>query len=143
MTQAGLASRHTSCWINRGFISDTPPPHPPSCYISMTAGLHNDWRGWDQHRSTAPDNNEEGVNKRRPGRPRKRPLPSALSSPKHSSAVPPVSPDLFPCHSHGADGREGGARREDQGPERSREELESHARKRKKRKHGDSPYHQR
>lgn len=151
MTQARLASHHTSCWINRGFISDLPHPLSPSphplpqpCYISMTAGFHSDCRGWDQHRSAPPDNSEEGANKRRPGRPRKRPLPPAPSSPKHSSAV---SPDLFPCHGHGADGREGGARPEDQGPERSREkqaaELESHARKRKKRKHGDSPYHQR
>lgn len=130
------------------FLSD-PAPAPPA-YISMAAGFHGDWRGWDQHRSAAPDN-EEGVNKRRPGRPRKRPPPSALSSPKHSSTVPPVSPDLLPCRSHGADGREGGARQGERGPEKSRggsvarqaAELESHARKRKKRKHGDSPYHQR
>ncbi|CAG11847.1 unnamed protein product [Tetraodon nigroviridis] len=157
LTSLGLGSSHLSSfgggwsglgqnWTKFGGLGaagfGSTNPSWRSFSGERNAGLHSAWRGWDQHRSTAPDNSEEEVNKRRPGRPRKRPLPSAFSTPQHSSAVPPVSPDLFPCHSHGADGREGGARQEDRGPERSREELESRARKRKKRKHGDSPYHQ-
>ncbi|KAM9353478.1 uncharacterized protein ABDE67_005854 [Symphorus nematophorus] len=114
------------------------------------AGLQGDSRSRGQQKSVPT---ADGKNKRRPGRPRKHPLPSTVSSPTHSSAAPSVSsPDCLPGLGHNRDGREVGGRKEERGPERDRggdtmlqvTELELQARRKRgrKRKHGDSPCHQ-
>lgn len=141
----------------------TPPSSPVSlCLdpslpfsISTTAGLQGDSRSRGQQKSVPTPDSVEVKNKRRPGRPRKHPLPSTLSSPTHSSAAPPMSsPDLLPEYSHSRDGREVGGRREERGPERDRggndtvqqvteSELQAKRKRGRKRKHGDSPCHQR
>ncbi|XP_059195340.1 histone-lysine N-methyltransferase ASH1L-like isoform X2 [Centropristis striata] len=115
------------------------------------SGLQGDSRSRGQQKSVPTPDSVAGKNKRGPGRPRKHPLPSTVSSPTHSSAAPSVSSaDLLPAHNR--DGREIGGRKEDRGPERDRggdtvqqvTELELQARRKRgrKRKHGDSPCHQ-
>lgn len=165
MTQPRVASPHTSCWLNHWSTSVSFPLchlHPtfPSCLplslsISTTAGLQGDSRSRGQHKSVPTPDSVEVKNKRRPGRPRKHPLPSTLSSPTHSSAAPPMSsPDLLPGYNHSRDGREVGGRREERESERDLEgndtvqqvtesELQAKRKRGRKRKHGDSPCHQR
>ncbi|KAL7393445.1 hypothetical protein ABVT39_010995 [Epinephelus coioides] len=115
------------------------------------AGLQGDSRSRGQQKSVPTPDGVAGKNKRRPGRPRKHPLPSTASSPTHSSAAPSMSsPDLLPGHSR--DGRELGGRKDERGPERDKggdsvqqvTELELQAKRKRgrKRKHGDSPCHQ-
>lgn len=141
------------------FLSDTYIPPASLCLtpslplsISMTAGLQGDSRSRGQQKSVPTPDSIAGKNKRRPGRPRKHPLPSTVSSPTHSSAAPSMSsPDLLPGHNR--DGREVGVRKEERGPERDRRgdmvqqvtELELQARRKRgrKRKHDDSLCHQR
>nr|XP_046254539.1 histone-lysine N-methyltransferase ASH1L-like isoform X2 [Scatophagus argus] len=116
-------------------------------------GLQGDSRSSGQQKSVPTPVSVAGKNKRRPGRPRKHPLPSTVSSPTHSSAAPSMSsPDILPGHSHNRDGREAGGRKDERVPERDRggdivqqvTELELQARRKRgrKRKHGDSPCHQ-
>ncbi|XP_035527773.1 histone-lysine N-methyltransferase ASH1L-like isoform X1 [Morone saxatilis] len=117
------------------------------------AGLQGDSRSRGQQKSVPAPDSVAGKHKRRPGRPRKYPLPSTVSSPTHSSAAPSMSsPDLLPGHSHNRDGREVGGRKDEIVPERDRggdtvqqvTELELQAKRKRgrKRKHGDSPCHQ-
>ncbi|XP_029307909.1 histone-lysine N-methyltransferase ASH1L-like isoform X2 [Cottoperca gobio] len=114
-------------------------------------GLQGDSRSRAQHKSVPTLDSMAGGKKRRPGRPRKNPLPSTVSSPTHISASPSMSStDHLPGHNR--DGREVGGRKEERGPERDRggdtvqqvTELELQARRKRgrKRKHGDSPCHQ-
>ncbi|XP_042345110.1 histone-lysine N-methyltransferase ASH1L-like isoform X2 [Plectropomus leopardus] len=112
-------------------------------------GLQGDSRSRGQRKSVPMPDGVAGKNKRRPGRPRKRPLPSAASSPTHS-APSMSSPDLLPGHSR--DGREVKGRREERAPERDRggdtvqqvteSELQARRKRGRKKKHGDSPCHQ-
>ncbi|KAM6910615.1 uncharacterized protein FYW49_012557 [Xenentodon cancila] len=117
------------------------------------AGLQGDSRSRGQQKSVpAPDSVVK--NKRRPGRPRKHPLPSTASSPTHSSATPPrSSPDFLPARSHNRDGREAGGRKEDAALERggggggtkqqvTELELQAKSKRGRKRKHSDSSYYQ-
>ncbi|KAM7383427.1 hypothetical protein PAMP_003079 [Pampus punctatissimus] len=119
------------------------------------SGLQGDSRSQGQQKSVPTADSVEVKNKRRPGRPRKHPLPSTLSSPTHSSAAPTMSsPDFLPGYSHSRDGREVGGRREDRVPERDRggndtavqqvteSVLQAKRKRRRKKKHSDSPCHQ-
>ncbi|KAM8735234.1 uncharacterized protein AB9X84_023744 isoform 3-T8 [Acanthopagrus schlegelii] len=117
------------------------------------AGLQGDSRSLGLQKSVPTSDSVAGKNKRRPGRPRKHPLPTTVSSPTHSSAAPSMSsPDLLPGHGHNRDGREVGGRKEERGPERDRGgdtaqqvtdfELQARRKRGRKRKHGDSPCHQ-
>lgn len=155
MTQPRLVSPHTSCWLNHWSTSVSFPlwPHPLP-HILLTTGLQGDWRSRGQRKSMPIQHSVEGINKRRPGRPRKNPLPSTVSSPTHLSADPSMlPPDLLPGHSHNRDEREVGGRKEERGPERDRGgdtvqqvtelELQATRKRGRKRKHGDSPCHQR
>ncbi|XP_063734659.1 histone-lysine N-methyltransferase ASH1L-like isoform X2 [Eleginops maclovinus] len=112
-------------------------------------GLQGDSRSRGQQKNVPTLDSVAGGKKRRPGRPRKNPLPSAVSSPTHSSAAPFVSSnDHLPGHNR--DGREAVGSKE--GPERERGgdtiqqvtelELQARRKKRQKRKHGDSPCQQ-
>ncbi|XP_068998827.1 histone-lysine N-methyltransferase ASH1L-like isoform X1 [Embiotoca jacksoni] len=115
------------------------------------AGLQGDSRSRRQQKTVPTPESVAVKNKRRPGRPRKHPLPSAVSSPTHSSATPSMSsPDLLPGYSHN---RDVGVRKEERVPERDQgggdtaqqvTELELQAKRKRgrKRKHGDSPCHQ-
>uniref|UniRef100_UPI0037E71FF9 histone-lysine N-methyltransferase ASH1L-like isoform X2 n=1 Tax=Semicossyphus pulcher TaxID=241346 RepID=UPI0037E71FF9 len=116
-------------------------------------GLQGDSRTRGQQKSVPTPDIVAGKNKRGPGRPRKHPLPSTVSSPTHSSAAPSMSSaDLMPGHSHNRDGREVGGRKEETGPEKDRvsdtvqqvtdSELQARRKRGRKRKHGDSPCHQ-
>lgn len=150
MTQPRLASHHTSCRLNHLSTSVSFPLHrvrpspPPS---SMTAGLQGDSRSPGQHKTVPTPDSAAGGGKRRPGRPRKHPLPSAMSSASHSSAAAlRVSPpDLLPERNR--DGRDVGGPERDRGGDTAQQvtELELQARKKRgrKRKHGESPCHQR
>lgn len=168
MTQPRLASPHTSCWLNHWSTSvsfpfchlhhpspsaSTPPSLPLS--VSVTAGLQGDSRSQGQQKRMPTPHSVAVKNKRGPGRPRKHPLPSTVSSPTLTpSAAPSVSSsNLLPEHAHYRDEREVGGRKEERGPERNRggdtvqqvSELELQARRKRgrKRKHGDSPCLQR
>ncbi|XP_031155218.2 histone-lysine N-methyltransferase ASH1L-like isoform X1 [Sander lucioperca] len=143
--RAGLAGRNTGSG-DRSWRRDEP-----AWTERRESGLQGDSRSRGQQKSVPTPDGMAGKNKRRPGRPRKHPLPSTVSSPTHSSAAPSMSsPDLLPGHNR--DGREGGGRKEERGPERDRRgdmvqqvtELELQARRKRgrKRKHGDSLCHQ-
>nr|XP_020462817.1 histone-lysine N-methyltransferase ASH1L isoform X2 [Monopterus albus] len=117
------------------------------------AGLQGDSRSRGQQKSVPTLDNVEVKNKRRPGRPRKHPLPSVVPSPTCSFSAPSKSsPDLLPGHSHNRDERLVGGRKEERELGRDRggdtvqqvTELELQARRKRgrKRKHGDSPHHQ-
>ncbi|XP_042279471.1 histone-lysine N-methyltransferase ASH1L-like isoform X1 [Thunnus albacares] len=146
--RSGLASR------NQGSGDRSWRRDEPAWTERREAGLQGDSRSRGQQKSVPTPDSVEVKNKRRPGRPRKHPLPSTLSSPTHSSAAPPMSsPDLLPGYSHSRDGREVGGRREERGPERDRggndtvqqvteSELQAKRKRGRKRKHGDSPCHQ-
>ncbi|KAI4811920.1 hypothetical protein KUCAC02_014784 [Chaenocephalus aceratus] len=112
-------------------------------------GLQGDSRSRGQQKNVPTLDSVAGGKKRRPGRPRKNPLPSAASPPTHSSAAPFVSSnDQLPGHNR--DGREAIGSKE--GPVRERGgdttqqvtevELQARRKKRQKRKHGDSPCQQ-
>ncbi|XP_027868367.1 histone-lysine N-methyltransferase ASH1L isoform X1 [Xiphophorus couchianus] len=110
------------------------------------AGLQGDSRSRGQRRSVPTPDCAAVKNKRGPGRPRKHPLPSAVSSPTCSShATPSMSPaDFVPEAGGGAEEavpekRGGGGNTVQQVMD-----LESQARRKRgrKRKHGDSPCHQ-
>ncbi|XP_026226235.1 histone-lysine N-methyltransferase ASH1L-like isoform X3 [Anabas testudineus] len=118
---------------------------------AITAGLQGDSRSQGQQKRMPTPHSVAVKNKRGPGRPRKHPLPSTVSSPTLTpSAAPSVSSsNLLPEHAHYRDEREVGGRKEERGPERNRggdtvqqvSELELQARRKRgrKRKHGDSP----
>ncbi|XP_023820157.1 histone-lysine N-methyltransferase ASH1L isoform X3 [Oryzias latipes] len=117
------------------------------------AGLQGDSRSRVQQKSVPTPDCAAGKNKRRPGRPRKHPLPSATSSPTHSSATPSMSPsDHLPAFIHNRDEREVGGKNAETVSERGgghtkqqvTEQLEmlERGKKGRKRKHGDSPCHQ-
>ncbi|XP_034063918.1 histone-lysine N-methyltransferase ASH1L-like isoform X3 [Gymnodraco acuticeps] len=112
-------------------------------------GLQGDSRSRGQQKNVPTLDSVAGGKKRRPGRPRKNPLPSAVSPPTHSSAAPFVSSnDQLPGHNR--DSREAIGSKE--GPVRERGgdtiqqvtevELQARRKKRQKRKHGDSPCQQ-
>ncbi|KAM9852093.1 uncharacterized protein ACBR49_005203 [Aulostomus maculatus] len=116
-------------------------------------GLQGDSRSRGQQKSVPTPECMGVKNKRRPGRPRKHPLPSTLSSPTLSSPAPPTSSDFLPGCSHNRDGREMGGRQEERGLDRDRgesnimqqvteSELQAKRKRGRKRKHGDSPCHQ-
>ncbi|XP_045900416.1 histone-lysine N-methyltransferase ASH1L-like isoform X2 [Micropterus dolomieu] len=145
--RSGLASRNPGSG-DRSWRRDEP-----AWTERREAGLQGDSRSRGQQKTAPTPDSVAGKKKRRPGRPRKHPLPSTVSSPMHSSAAPSMSsPDLLPAYSHNRDGREVGGRKEERGPERDRRgdtvqqvtELELQARRKRgrKRKHGDSPCHQ-
>ncbi|XP_061838893.1 uncharacterized protein [Nerophis lumbriciformis] len=104
------------------------------------AGLQGDSRSRRKLQGVPAAHRAEGKNKRRPGRPRKQPLPSALSSP-----VP--SPDLSPDDDNNSDVQE---RREGNGPQRdvgsvqqvTDSELQAKRKRGRKRQHDASPCHQ-
>ncbi|XP_076010926.1 uncharacterized protein LOC143003990 isoform X2 [Genypterus blacodes] len=114
------------------------------------AGLQGDSRSWGQQKSVPTPDGVPVKTKRRPGRPRKHPLPSAVSSPTHSSS----SPDLVPERSHNREGRDVGGRKEDREPERdiggggdtahqvTKLVLQAKRKRGRKRKHCDSPCYQ-
>ncbi|XP_054638887.1 histone-lysine N-methyltransferase ASH1L-like isoform X2 [Dunckerocampus dactyliophorus] len=110
------------------------------------AGLQGDSRSRGQLKGVPTAHREDGKNKRRPGRPRKRPLPSALSPP-----VPP--PDLLPNNNNNNNKSDARGRREGNGPERdgvgvrsvqqvTDSELQAKRKRGRKRKHDASPCHQ-
>ncbi|XP_028281040.1 histone-lysine N-methyltransferase ASH1L-like isoform X2 [Parambassis ranga] len=146
--RSGLASR------NPGSGDRSVRRDEPAWTERREAGLQGDTRSRGQQKSVPTPDSSAVKNKRRPGRPRKHPLPSTVSSPTHSSATPSMSsPDLMPGYSHSRDGREVGGRKEEIVPERGRgggdtvqqvTELELQAKRKRgrKRKHGDSPCHQ-
>ncbi|XP_074509668.1 uncharacterized protein LOC141778977 [Sebastes fasciatus] len=143
--KSGLAGRNPGSG-DRSWRKDEP-----AWTERRESGLQGDSRSRGQQKSVPTPDSVAGEKKRRPGRPRKHPLPSTVYSPTHSSAAPSMSsPDLLPGHNR--DGREVGGRKEERGPERDRggdmvqqvTELELQARRKRgrKRKHGDSPCHQ-
>lgn len=148
MTQPRLASPKTFCRLN---LSSTSVLFPlrHSCTLLLAPppppGLQGDSRSRGQCKSVPTP----VKNKRGPGRPRKHPLPSAVSSPTCSShATPSMSLADFLL--------EAGGRTEEAVPEKRGGgggntvqqqvlDLESQAQRKRgrKRKHGDSPCHQR
>ncbi|XP_071751836.2 uncharacterized protein LOC139908882 isoform X1 [Centroberyx gerrardi] len=118
------------------------------------AGLQGDSRSRGQQKSVPAPDGVTVKKKRRPGRPRKQPLPSPVSPPTHSSTAPPVSsPDLLPGHSHSRDGRGVGGRKEERVAEREQgggdtvqqvteSVLQAKRKRGRKRKHSDSPCRQ-
>ncbi|XP_029927789.1 histone-lysine N-methyltransferase ASH1L-like isoform X2 [Myripristis murdjan] len=119
-----------------------------------TAGLQGDSRSRGQQKSVPAPDGVTVKKKRRPGRPRKHPLPSPVSSPTHSSAAPPVSStNPLPGHCHNRDGRGVGGRKEERGVERERgggdvvqqvteSVLQAKKKRGRKRKRSGSPCHQ-
>ncbi|KAK2844625.1 hypothetical protein Q5P01_011284 [Channa striata] len=117
-------------------------------------GLQGDSRSQGQQKSVPTPDSVAVKNKRRPGRPRKHPLPSTLSSPTLPfSAAPSMSaPSLLPGHTHYRDERDVGGRKEERESERdgggdtvqqvSELELQARRKRGRKRKHADSPCHQ-
>ncbi|XP_056142381.1 histone-lysine N-methyltransferase ASH1L-like isoform X2 [Lampris incognitus] len=118
-------------------------------------GLQGDSRGQGQPKSVPVPDGAALQKKRGPGRPRKHPLPSPMSSALHSSATPPLSlPSILPGHIHGGrDGRGAAGRREERAGGRERDggdavwqvtELAGHAKRKKgqKRRRSSSPCHQ-
>ncbi|XP_026172342.1 histone-lysine N-methyltransferase ASH1L-like isoform X2 [Mastacembelus armatus] len=114
------------------------------------AGLQGDSRSRGQQKSVPTPDSAVVKNKRGPGRPRKHPLPSSVSSPTRSPTAPSVStPDLLPGHSHNRNERDFGGSKEDRGQERDREgdtvqqvidlELQARRKRGRKRKHDHSP----
>ncbi|XP_034030618.1 histone-lysine N-methyltransferase ASH1L-like [Thalassophryne amazonica] len=115
------------------------------------AGLQGDSQSREQPKSVPTSDSAAVKNKRRPGRPRKHPLLSTVSSPSCSSiALSISSPEIVPGH-----GREEGGRKEERRAERERgggggdtvqevieSELQARRKKGRKRKHGDSPCRQ-
>ncbi|XP_022612455.1 histone-lysine N-methyltransferase ASH1L isoform X1 [Seriola dumerili] len=146
--RSGLSSRNSGS-EDRSWRRDEP-----AWRERREAGLQGDSRSRGQQKSVPTPDSVAVKNKRRPGRPRKHPLPFTVSSPTHSSAAPSMSSlDLLPGHSHSREGREvGGRKEEERAPERDGggdtvqqvTELELQARRKRgrKRKHGDSPCHQ-
>ncbi|XP_041649494.1 histone-lysine N-methyltransferase ASH1L-like isoform X2 [Cheilinus undulatus] len=145
--RSGLASRSPGLG-DRSLRRDQP-----AWSERRDTGLQGDSRSQGQQKNVPTSDSVAGRNKRGPGRPRKYPLPSSVSSPTHSSAAPSMSPtDLLPGHSHNRDGREVGGKREERRSENDGmsdklqqvTELELQARRKRgrKRKHGDSPCHQ-
>nr|XP_043889944.1 histone-lysine N-methyltransferase ASH1L-like isoform X1 [Solea senegalensis] len=117
------------------------------------SGLQGDSRSRGQQKSVPAPDSVTVKSKRRPGRPRKNPLPFTASSPTHLSTAPSMSSlDLVSGQNHNTDAREVGGRKEERALERDGggvtvqqvTELELQARKKRgrKRKHGDSPCHQ-
>ncbi|XP_034554461.1 histone-lysine N-methyltransferase ASH1L-like [Notolabrus celidotus] len=126
---------------------------PPTWSERRETGLQGDSRSRGQQKSVPTPDSVAGTNKRGPGRPRKHPLPSTVSSPTHSSAAPSMSSaDLLPGQGHNRDGREVGGKKEERRPEKdevsdtlqqvTESELQARRKRGRKRKHGDSPCHQ-
>uniref|UniRef100_A0A665VV76 Histone-lysine N-methyltransferase ASH1L n=1 Tax=Echeneis naucrates TaxID=173247 RepID=A0A665VV76_ECHNA len=143
----GLASRNSGS-EDRSWRRDEPVWRE-----RREAGLQGDSRSQGQQKSVPTAASVAVKNKRRPGRPRKHPLPFTVSSPTHPSAAPSMSSlDLLPGHSHNRDGREVGGSKVERGPERdggsdkvqqgTALELQARRKRGRKRKHGDSPCHQ-
>ncbi|XP_047186914.1 histone-lysine N-methyltransferase ASH1L-like isoform X2 [Scophthalmus maximus] len=143
--KSGLASRNSGS-DDRSWRRDEP-----AWRERRDAGLQGDPRSRGQQKSVPTSDSMAVKNKRRPGRPRKHPLPFTVPSPTHLSAPPSMSSlDLLPGHNR--DGREVGGRKDerlsgrDQGGNTMQRvtEVELQARKKRgrKRKHGDSPCHQ-
>ncbi|XP_056299852.1 histone-lysine N-methyltransferase ASH1L-like isoform X2 [Pseudoliparis swirei] len=149
-TSAALATRGTG--LRSGLASKSPGSgdrswrkDEPAWTERREAGLQGDSRCRGQQNSVPTSDSVAAGGKRRPGRPRKHPLPSTVSSLVHSSAAPSMaSPDLLPGHNR--DGREvGGPERErggDTGQQVTELELQARKKRGRKRKHGDSPCHQ-
>ncbi|MEQ2173809.1 hypothetical protein GOODEAATRI_001285, partial [Goodea atripinnis] len=145
--RCGLASR------NPGSGEKSWRRDEPAWTERREGGLQGDSRSQGQRRSLPTPDCAAVTNKRGPGRPRKHPLPSAASSPTRSShATPSMSPgDLVP--EVGGDAEEavpektGGGGDRGGGCNTSQQftVFESQARRKRgrKRKHGDSPCHQR
>ncbi|CAJ1062323.1 histone-lysine N-methyltransferase ASH1L-like [Xyrichtys novacula] len=145
--RSALGARNPGCG-DRSWRRDQP-----SWPERRETGLQGDSRSRGQQKSVPTPDSVAGTNKRGPGRPRKHPLPSTVSSPTHSSAAPHMSStDLLLGHSHNRDGREVGGKKEQRRPEKDEvsdtlqqvTELELQAKRKRgrKRKHGDSPCHQ-
>lgn len=123
-------------------------PHPLfaitlSLFLSMTAGLQVNSRNWGQQKIVPPPDNVAVTNKRRPGRPRKYPLPSD-ESPAHTPSTVMSPPKLLPGLSR--DGTEAEERRDaraESHQQMSEVELQAKRKKGRKRKHNSSPCHQR
>ncbi|KAG7237696.1 hypothetical protein INR49_032142 [Caranx melampygus] len=146
-SRSGLASRSSGS-EERSWRRDEP-----AWRERREAGLQGDSRSRGQQKSVPAPDSVAVKNKRRPGRPRKHPLPFTASSPTHSSAAPSMSSlDLLPGRNQSREGREVGGRKDERAPERDGggdtvqqvTELELQARRKRgrKRKHGDSPCHQ-
>nr|XP_019948749.1 PREDICTED: histone-lysine N-methyltransferase ASH1L-like isoform X1 [Paralichthys olivaceus] len=145
--RSGLASRNSGS-EERSWRRDEP-----AWRERREAGLQGDSRSRGQQKSVPRPDSVAVKNKRRPGRPRKHPLPFTVSPPPHPSAAPSMSSlDLLPGHNHNRDGQEVGGGKDERLPERDRggdavqqvtdSELQARRKRGRKRKHGDSPCHQ-
>ncbi|XP_008278923.1 histone-lysine N-methyltransferase ASH1L-like isoform X2 [Stegastes partitus] len=148
MTTVGRGLRSGLAGRNPGSGERSWRRDEPAWTERRDTGLQGDSRSRGQQKSVpAPDAMVAVKNKRRPGRPRKHPLPSdAAASPAHHPPAAPPTQDLLQGRS-----REAGGRREDRlVVERERvggggggdSELEAKRKRGRKRKHGDSPCHQ-
>ncbi|XP_028985830.1 histone-lysine N-methyltransferase ASH1L-like isoform X2 [Betta splendens] len=146
--RSGLASRNSRSG-DRSWRRAGP------AWTERREGLQGDSRSQGQQRSLPTPDSAAVKNKRRPGRPRKHPLPSTASSPTLPPSTAPSmsSPSLLPGHTHYRDERDVGGGKDERGPERDRggdatvqqvseSELQAKRKRGRKRKHGDSPCHQ-
>lgn len=149
MSQPRLGSPHTFCCLNLLSTSalfplchSCPPESRPTTTTTSPApaGLQGDLRNWGQRTSMPTPHCAVVKNKRGPGRPRKHPLPS----PSHAKLAMPLG-DLVPEAEGEAEEvvpekRGGGGNTAQQ----VMDLVSQASRKRgRKRKHGDSPCHQR
>ncbi|XP_037309630.2 histone-lysine N-methyltransferase ASH1L-like isoform X1 [Pungitius pungitius] len=138
--RSGLAGRNPGSG-DRSWRKDEP-----AWTERREAGLQGDSRSQGQQKAAPAPDSVSGGGKRRPGRPRKHPLPSTLSSTPRSSAAPRhlSPPDLLPEHNRG--GRDAGGPERDRGGDAAQQvtepELQARRKRGRKRKHGDSPCHQ-
>ncbi|XP_028327473.1 histone-lysine N-methyltransferase ASH1L-like isoform X2 [Gouania willdenowi] len=139
----GLADRNTGS-SNRSRTRDEP-----SWRHRGNEGLQGYSRSWGQQKRVPTPTSIALKNKRRPGRPRKHPLPSAVPFSTHSAALTvSPSPDFLPGHISRRDVREAEGRERERGGRaavgQQVTDCESQTRKKRgrKRKHGDSPCHQ-
>ncbi|KAM6995413.1 histone-lysine N-methyltransferase ASH1L-like isoform 1-T2 [Tautogolabrus adspersus] len=145
--RSGLVGQNPG-WADRSWLRDQPVWSE-----RRETGLQGDSRSRGQQKSVPTPDSVAGKNKRGPGRPRKHPLPSTVSSPMHLSAAPSMSSaNLMPGHSHNRDGIEMGGKKEERRPEKdgvsdalqqvTELELQAKRKRGRKRKYGDSPCHQ-
>lgn len=135
--KSGLSSRSQGGGGDRLWRRDEP-----AWIERREAGLQVNSRNWGQQKIVPPPDNVAVTNKRRPGRPRKYPLPSD-ESPAHTPSTVMSPPKLLPGLSR--DGTEAEERRDaraESHQQMSEVELQAKRKKGRKRKHNSSPCHQ-